>query len=100
MNKIQKQLTRQMSRASVNNCFRRIRPFGYRIINIGYTLWVLMLFSRAASTLSRADETKHFPVVVLGGGAGGCSMASRLCRLMGPGNVAVVEPSKVLFFID
>ena len=59
---------------------------------------VLMLFSRAASTLSRADETKQFPVVVLGGGAGGCSMASRLCRLMGPGNVAVVEPSKVLYF--
>ena len=42
------------------------------------------------------DGVTHIPIVVLGGGSGGCSMASRLCRLMDHGDVAIVEPSKVL----
>ena len=41
------------------------------------------------------DGVTHIPIVVLGGGSGGCSMASRLCRLMDHGDVAIVEPSKV-----
>lgn len=40
------------------------------------------------------DGVTHVPIVVLGGGSGGCSMASRLCRLMDHGDVAIVEPSK------
>lgn len=54
-----------------------------------------ILATRAASTQSQNRNVKHYPIVVLGGGSGGCSMASRLCRLLGHGNVAVVEPSKV-----
>ena len=49
---------------------------------------------RAAST--DAKDVKHFPLVVLGGGAGGCTMAARGCRLFGRENVAVVDPAKVL----
>ena len=48
---------------------------------------------RASSTGTK--DVKHFPLVVLGGGAGGCSVAARSCRLLGKGNVAVVEPAKV-----
>lgn len=55
---------------------------------------VLQTNLRAVSTHTEQSRVKHHPVVVLGGGSGGCSMASRLCRLMGQGNVAVVEPSK------
>ena len=59
-----------------------------------------MLGARASSTHARARNVKHFPLVVLGGGSGGCSMAARACRLLGPGNVAVVDPAEVkCFFI-
>ena len=40
-------------------------------------------------------RSAHFPVVVLGGGSAGCSMAARMCRMLGNMNVAVVEPAKV-----
>ena len=50
---------------------------------------------RAASTHTHQKDVKYHPVVVLGGGSGGCSMAARLCRMLGQGNVAVVEPSRV-----
>ena len=60
---------------------------------------VLQLTSlRPASTHTHQKDVKFHPVVVLGGGSGGCSMASRLCRVLGQGNVAVVEPSRVGFF--
>ena len=54
-----------------------------------------MLGARATSTHAQARNVKHFPLVVLGGGSGGCSMAARACRLLGPGNVAVVDPAEV-----
>ena len=60
---------------------------------------VLMVIIRAASSHTRDKPVKHYPVIVLGGGSGGCSMASRLCRLLGGGNVAVIEPSKVPFIV-
>ena len=53
----------------------------------------------ASSIQYQTRNVKHYPVVVLGGGSGGCSMASRLCRLLGQGNVAVVEPSKVVLYL-
>ena len=53
------------------------------------------LAARGVKIQTPSKEVKHFPVVVLGGGSGGCSMASRLCRLIGQGKVAIVEPSKV-----
>ena len=54
---------------------------------------VLLLKGRTVSTQTK--DVKHFPLVVLGGGAGGCSVAARSCRMLGQGNVAVVEPAKV-----
>lgn len=53
----------------------------------------------AAPTLhnlnSRRD--KSYKCVVLGGGAGGCAMASKMARKFGAGKVAVVEPQDVCF---
>ena len=57
---------------------------------------MVALAIRGLST-TQINNVKHYPVVVLGGGSGGCSMASRLCRILGDGNVAVVEPAKVRY---
>ena len=43
------------------------------------------------------DGVTHFPIVVLGGGSGGCSMASRLCRLMGHGDIAIVKAVLLIY---
>ena len=57
---------------------------------------VLVMTARAVSTVThRSKDVKHYPMVVLGGGTGGCSVAARACRMLGMGNVAVVEPSQV-----
>ena len=54
---------------------------------------------RAASTQTIVNkDVKHYPMVVLGGGAGGCAVAARACRMMDKGNVAVVDSSKVCQF--
>lgn len=37
----------------------------------------------------------HYEVLVLGGGSGGITMASRMKRRVGAENVAIVEPSEV-----
>lgn len=56
------------------------------------------LAARGVKIQTPSKGVKHFPIVVLGGGSGGCSMASRLCRLIGQGKVAIVEPSKFHFY--
>lgn len=48
--------------------------------------------------IASPKDVKHFPLVVLGGGAGGCSVAARSCRMLGSGNVAVVEPAKYHYY--
>lgn len=54
----------------------------------------------AAPTLhnfnSRRD--KSYKCVVLGGGAGGCAMASKMARKFGAGKVAVVEPQDTHYY--
>ena len=59
---------------------------------------MLGLAVRATSIHTQTITPKYFPLVVLGGGSGGCSMAARACRLLGPGNVAVVDPAQVNIF--
>ena len=59
---------------------------------------VCVLVGRAVHIGTKEHAAKHFPLVVLGGGAGGCSVAARSCRMLGSGNVAVVEPAKVSVF--
>ncbi|XP_053398463.1 sulfide:quinone oxidoreductase, mitochondrial-like [Mercenaria mercenaria] len=46
---------------------------------------------------STADKV-HYKVVVAGGGAGGCAVAARVSRALGPGNVAVIEPAKYHYY--
>ena len=51
---------------------------------------------RAASTQTAIKDVKHYPMVVLGGGAGGCSVAARACRMLDKGSVAVVDSAQVI----
>lgn len=45
-------------------------------------------------TSSRVSAKQHYKMLVLGGGSGGIAMGSRMKRLVGAENVAVVEPSE------
>ncbi|KAL8609101.1 hypothetical protein ACOMHN_030442 [Nucella lapillus] len=63
---------------------------------------------RCASTTETASLLRHFSVttatndsyklVVVGGGAGGCSTAAKFCRALGDGQVAVIEPNEKHFY--
>jgi len=44
---------------------------------------------------SSSSDKSSYKCVVLGGGAGGCAMASKMARRFGAGHVAVVEPKDV-----
>ena len=54
-------------------------------------------FSKGAP-LRSSDAQKKYPVVIIGGGSGGCTMAAKLTRKLGPGSVAVIEPSDVHYY--
>ena len=58
----------------------------------------VLIWSIRSASSQTAKNVKHFPMVVLGGGTGGTSVAARACRMLGNGNVAVVDPSEVLIF--
>ncbi|XP_060582923.1 sulfide:quinone oxidoreductase, mitochondrial-like [Ruditapes philippinarum] len=47
---------------------------------------------------SRGNDTIHHKLVVAGGGTGGCSVSARACRALGPGTVAVIEPSEKHYY--
>lgn len=49
--------------------------------------------SASFSTSSTLQEKKNYKLLVVGGGAGGLSIASTFCRKLGKGKVAVIEPS-------
>lgn len=53
---------------------------------------------RREFTTTAVNNGKHYPLVIVGGGAGGCAVASRACRALGAGKVAVVEPSKFHYY--
>lgn len=47
---------------------------------------------------SRYAAKEYYDVVVVGGGAGGITMSSRMKRKVGAGKVAVIEPSEVHYY--
>ena len=47
------------------------------------------------STTSTYEKDKSYKLVVVGGGTGGCATAAMFSRKLGPGSVAVIEPSDV-----
>ncbi|XP_061577594.1 sulfide:quinone oxidoreductase, mitochondrial [Cololabis saira] len=49
-------------------------------------------------TSSRVCAQQHYKMLVLGGGSGGIAMSSRMKRLLGAENVAVVEPSEMHYY--
>lgn len=52
--------------------------------------------SRAFSSSAQTCAKESYRFVVVGGGAGGLSVASTLCRRFGKGATAVIEPSEVM----
>lgn len=42
---------------------------------------------------TESRPSRSFPIVIVGGGSGGLSVAARLCAVLPPGSVAIVEPS-------
>ncbi|CAJ1056452.1 sulfide:quinone oxidoreductase%2C mitochondrial-like [Xyrichtys novacula] len=49
-------------------------------------------------TANQASAKQHYKMLVLGGGSGGIAMSARMKRMMGAGNVAVVEPSETHYY--
>ena len=65
------------------------------MLPIRYSRGVLhKLGARGFSTSLRSQAQHSYQFVVVGGGAGGMSMASTLCRRF-PKGTAVIEPSEV-----
>ena len=61
------------------------------------SLYVTLKSSRAFSTSGRCVAKESYRFAVVGGGAGGLSIASTLCRRFGKGATVVIEPSEVSF---
>ncbi|CAH8864629.1 unnamed protein product [Trichobilharzia szidati] len=47
---------------------------------------------------SMANKQNKHKIVIVGGGAGGCAMASRMCNHVDENQVAVIEPSKIHYY--
>ncbi|KAK3597937.1 hypothetical protein CHS0354_042282 [Potamilus streckersoni] len=54
--------------------------------------------SESSAPATDSGNKKHYPLVVIGGGAGGCSVAAKFCRKLGKGKVAVVEPAEYHYY--
>lgn len=52
-------------------------------------------FCGVVSHRTLCSLTHHFKLVVVGAGPGGLSVASRFCKKLSEGSVAVVEPNDV-----
>jgi len=53
---------------------------------------------RGFSTSTHRHADKHFKLLVVGGGAGGCGTASKFASKLGTGKVAVVEPNTTHYY--
>lgn len=79
-----------------------IRSIGHRFQNTGLYLSSVHLsqnhcvVSRACiSTSQHRDAKKDYKMVIVGGGSGGASVASRFAKKFGQNAIAVVEPHEV-----
>ena len=52
----------------------------------------------AASIHSSNHSSNHYKVLILGGGSGGISVASRLKRVLGNGQVGLIDPAKYHYY--
>ncbi|XP_031564632.1 sulfide:quinone oxidoreductase, mitochondrial-like [Actinia tenebrosa] len=89
-------------------CWKTTRPLKKNISIKKHRLIIKMLgrqklillakTSRALSTSAVNHAKLSYQFVVVGGGAGGLSIASSLCRAFGKGKTAVVEPSEFHYY--
>lgn len=65
----------------------------YSTVDAGY-------FTPRLRYMSSLQEKKDrsYKLVVVGGGSGGCSVASSFSRYLGKGHVAVIEPNQVIIY--
>lgn len=52
----------------------------------------------AATTCLHVRHSSSYEVVIIGGGSGGISVASRLSRVLGKGKIALIEPSDCHYY--
>ncbi|XP_074648022.1 sulfide:quinone oxidoreductase, mitochondrial-like [Tubulanus polymorphus] len=57
-----------------------------------------MTFNRYLATSPATNPSKSYKLLIVGGGTGGTATANRLTRILGAGNVAVIEPSDVHYY--
>jgi len=50
------------------------------------------------SITKRNNAEHNFKLVIVGGGAGGCGTANKFVNKLGPGDVGVIEPSKIHYY--
>ncbi|XP_048251074.1 sulfide:quinone oxidoreductase, mitochondrial-like isoform X1 [Haliotis rufescens] len=53
---------------------------------------------RGFSTSRTSHSKKHYQLLVVGGGSGGCATAAKFARKLGKGHVAVVDPSEMHYY--
>nr|CAX70414.1 hypotherical protein [Schistosoma japonicum] len=56
------------------------------------------VFALSIRHANSANLQRKHKIVIVGGGSGGCSMASRLCNHFGEGEVAVIEPRSTHYY--
>jgi len=56
------------------------------------------MICRRISTGNVACDKMSYKLVVVGGGAGGCSMAAKFSKKLGAGKVAIIEPAEMHFY--
>jgi len=78
------------NQSSNQNCFHSVANNGSTTV---YSHNVIQ--SRFSSS---SPANKSYKLLIVGGGAGGCSMASKFASKLGKGNVAVIEPSEMHYY--
>ena len=73
-------------------------PIVYRAVRHLSTARTALSVIQTHGVSSEKNSPASYQCVVIGGGTGGCAMASKMSRKLGKGKVAVIEPAQVSFF--
>ena len=68
------------------------------MIPLSRTTCFKILNNQVINLRQMCSLTHNYKLVVVGAGAGGLSVASRFCRTLPEGSVAIVEPNEVSIF--
>lgn len=60
---------------------------------------MILYATRNFSTATPCAANKHYKLLVVGGGTGGCATASKFASKMGNGQVGIIEPNEVILIV-